>query len=272
MANSILWDLSDAPAVVAALEANLREGYVRFGRGLGAEFHEEQDALWFVTGLPFQVPNGVVRFDVAPEMAGTRIDTLLREYAARRAPSCWLVTPSTHPTDLSARLQERGYFSEFAPGMAADLDAVDLSVPLPPGLRIEPVTDTNTMAVWVHVLAVGSPVPSEVERLLLDWLARSGFHPDPAAHFFLGTLDGQPVATSLLFLGGGVAGIYSVATIPDARRRGIGAAMTLAAMREGQALGYRVAGLQSSEMGLNIYKRLGFGEYCTFGICFSPPV
>ena len=94
------------PAIIAALEANLEKGYIRLGQTLGAEFHHEPDALWFVTGIPLQVPNGT--------------------------------------------------------------------------------------------------------------------------------------------------------------------ALTLAAMLEGLAGGYQVAGLQSSEMGLPIYQSLGFRDYCTFGTCFSP--
>ena len=59
-------------------------------------------------------------------------------------------------------------------------------------------------------------------------------------------------------------------TVPDARQKGAGTALTLAAMREGLADGYHFARLQSSAMGLPIYQRLGFREYCTFGTCFSP--
>lgn len=269
MTAPILRDLN-APAVIAALEANLEEGYIRLGQALGAEFHHEPDALWFVTDIPLQVPNGVVRFRATPEEASERIDALLGEYAKRHAPSCWLLNPSTMPANLAERLHARGFFSEFAPGMAADLHTVDFSVPPPAGLNVQPVADESTMADWLRMLVIGSSFPTDIERVLIDLLKRLGFQLNPTLRFFLGTLNGRPVSTSMLFLGGGIVGIYCVTTVPDARQRGIGTALTLAAMREGLADGYHIAGLQSSEMGLPIYRRLGFREYCTFGMCFSP--
>ena len=61
---------------------------------------------------------------------------------------------------------------------------------------------------------------------------------------------------------GGAAGIYNVTTVEAARGRGIGAAMTVAAVRHGADLGLDLATLQASTMGRPVYERLGFEFVC----------
>jgi ribosomal protein S18 acetylase RimI-like enzyme len=91
----------------------------------------------------------------------------------------------------------------------------------------------------------------------------------PLIHY-LGWLNGKPVATASLVLGGGVAGIYNVMTIPEVQRQGIGSLMTAVPLQEARAMGYRIGVLQSTKMGINLYRRLGFQEYGSFRIYLWP--
>jgi len=54
------------------------------------------------------------------------------------------------------------------------------------------------------------------------------------------------------------AGIYHIATLPNYRKRGLGAAMTLRAMRSGSEDGYSEAILFATSSGFPVYRRLGF--------------
>jgi ribosomal protein S18 acetylase RimI-like enzyme len=156
--------------------------------------------------------------------------------------------------------------------MAMDLYALDEHQSIPSKLIVQRVSDGEALKTWLRIMTVGSEIPEEGLKLLLDVVTKKGYKPDPSVHYYLGLLDDRPVATSLLFLGGGVAGIYNVATLREVRRQGIGNALTVIPLLEARALGYRIGTLQSTAMGLNLYRRLGFREYCKFHAYIWPGV
>lgn len=82
---------------------------------------------------------------------------------------------------------------------------------------------------------------------------------DAPLRFYLGILDGEPVAPAELTVAGGVVGLYNIATLRAFRRRGIGSTMTLQPLLDG---GFSQAVLQAAEDGVGVYRRLGF---TTFG-------
>jgi ribosomal protein S18 acetylase RimI-like enzyme len=118
----------------------------------------------------------------------------------------------------------------------------------------------------IEVQKVGFEMHELTSEVLFDVCTAVGLGEESPWRSYLCRLEGKAVAASTLALAGGVAGIYSVATLPEARRQGLGAAVTLAALREARELGYRIGVLQSSEMGLGVYRRLGFERYGTYAV------
>jgi predicted acetyltransferase len=53
--------------------------------------------------------------------------------------------------------------------------------------------------------------------------------------------------------------------MPEARGQGFAKALVLTALHKAYTLGYHVATLQASQMGVNIYRRIGFHEYSKIG-------
>lgn len=266
--HGVLEDFSIAP-LRDAMEANVHEAWIRLGRGLGAVVHDEPELLWFLSGLPIHLANGIVRTHFPSDMEEEAFEERLKRLTAHHVPMAWLIGPSTCPTDLGSRLEKRGWMhDDDAPGMAVDLRSLDEHLSLPSQLTIQRVSDGETLKTWLRIMTVGSEIPEEGLTLLLEMATNHGFKEDAAVHYYLGRLGDMPVATSLLYLGGGVAGIYNVATLPEARRQGIGGALTEAPLLEARAWGYRIGTLQSTPMGLNLYRRLGFREYCTFSAYF----
>jgi len=74
-------------------------------------------------------------------------------------------------------------------------------------------------------------------------------------HLFLGLLDGEPVGTAMAAVGERTVFVSGVSVIPVVRERGIGSALTAAALRVAPHL---PATLRSTAAGRGIYRRLGF--------------
>src|SRR5579884_1670953 len=136
----------------------------------------------------------------------------------------------------------------------------------PPNLRISVVENQEMLRTYANVSMRGFDAPEAENKVYYDTYAAIGSGDDLPWRHYIGWLDEQPVAVSSLLLHAGVAGIYGVATVPAARRQGIGAAMTLAPLHEARARGYAIATLSPSDMGLRIYQRIGFREYCQIHI------
>jgi ribosomal protein S18 acetylase RimI-like enzyme len=152
--------------------------------------------------------------------------------------------------------------------MAVDLNAINQLVSWPPSLKIERVRDVRLLKVWSEGNAW---LPAPGRTALEDLTVALGFGDNVPLRHYVGLINGQMVSKSTLLLGAGVAGIYNVGTIPGARRQGVGSAMTLVPLLEAREMGYRVGILQSSEMGYNVYYRLGFREYCKISLYMLPP-
>ncbi len=75
---------------------------------------------------------------------------------------------------------------------------------------------------------------------------------------FLALLDGEPVGIAMTMVSHGVAGIYWVGSLEQARGKGIGRAVTVGATNAGFDLGADVASLQASPMGKPIYEAMGY--------------
>ncbi len=255
---NILTDLSTA-SLVKAIKDNWADYYRYLGRSSKAELHEDAHLSWMLTGVPTSFLNVVLRSELPPDRADEIIDQALSHFKAKNLTDVsWWIDPKT--PDLEKYLMRHGLtFSEGGTGMAADLNDVPSNVPNPPGLKIIPVTDLETLKDWNRVSDIGFGIPNTSNEFLTELLAEITF--DPPWRTYLGLLNDQPVATSQLFLSADVAGIYNVTCMPEARNQGIGAAITLAPLLEARALGYRVSILEASDLGAKVYRRLGFKEY-----------
>jgi GNAT superfamily N-acetyltransferase len=231
------------------------------------EVHDDPDMLWCITNVPFPLFNSVFRARLEPQNVDAVVETTLSRYKARNVPMMWWTGPTTRPKNLGTILEANGLVNEEgdSPGMAIDLRALNESLNRPAGLEVEPVNNEESLRKWNETMTAAAPMPEFVSKPMFDLFITLGFDKASPARNYCGRLNGEVVATSSLFLGAGVAGIYNVTTLPKVRRQGIGNAMTSEPLREAHALGYRIGVLTSSQLGVGVYRKIGFKEYCKIG-------
>jgi len=248
-----------------AIEENGAEFLMALGRAAGAEERDDGRVRWVIGNSPIDYHNCVVYADLAQEEADGEIEASLKRMRAHGVPGSWHIGPSMRPPDLGARLIAHGFeYGGDDIGMAVDLSELSHEVPAPDDFVFEQVRDEAGLAAWVEALGSGFGEGLVEAEWVGEMYRRLGF--EGSWRHYLGLLAGEPVATATLFFGAGVAGIYFVCTVERARRRGIGAAVTLAASREARELDYSVGVLGSSEMGYPVYRGLGFEEHCRIGL------
>jgi GNAT superfamily N-acetyltransferase len=157
-----------------------------------------------------------------------------------------------HPS-VDRAVRERGLAMVFArPAMA--IRALDLPPARPPdGVRIRRVTDPEGCAalVDIEVEVFGT------ERAVAERFAGPSLLSAEGLSAYVATIDDVAVGMAVASRHEGSVGVFGVATVPEARRRGIGAAMTALAIRDAPAdLGW----LQPTTMGRPLYLSMGFED------------
>lgn len=155
---------------------------------------------------------------------------------------------------------------------------------MPEMLRGEPV-DEPVLPEGAELRRVSSR--SEAEdywRVAASSYSSLGFPPEVFAYYedheglsadnvaaFLAHMGDEPVAIAMTIVSHGVAGIYWVGCIEDARGKGLGRAMTAVATNAGFDLGAHMASLQASTMGEGIYAAMGYRTVYDYRLLMAPP-
>jgi GNAT superfamily N-acetyltransferase len=241
-------------ARLAALDANYLDASRLFVCGArGGEYRERHDAAIVCCGLPERSLNWAFLKPPYGDLAATA--AAARAYFdGRKLP--FQVTFRDLGLAPAHALEPHGWLRrpDPTPGMALPLPAA--IPPVPEGLTIEAVETPEQLATFRDAAFRGFGYPPQVApRFMNEWLLAQ-----PHVRLFAGTVGGSVAATSLLVTTGSVAGIYWVATLEAARRRGYGEALTWAAVAGGQRAGCTIASLQASALGKPVYARMGFSD------------
>lgn len=244
---------------IAAIETITRNCYRSFSRFRNAELLDDGRIFGVMSHLGIPFFSGIASSNIDAD----DVVPIMDRFRAEKCPFRWWLTPSTRPEGLEEILKANGMRHAYdAPGMAADLTTLDLDVPLPANVTIRQLARLDELPYWLNVFVPAFSISAGDAAVWLDAYQQIGFGDGVAWTHYVAFLDDQPVATTSLLVDGTLAGLYNIATLAHARGRGIGAAVTRAAMRYAREHGATQAALQSSEMGYSVYRGLGFVEHC----------
>lgn len=224
---------------------------VSFPQVPGALVRHEAGVGVYATGLPVPLFNQVVTDDDATEASAR---AAVGELRARGAPFA-VVLRRDRDARFEPLMVELGLRrSEHPlPGMALEPIPTDLPTTAA-GLEIQVVHDATALRDHALVAARSFGVAEPVALAIIG----EGLWRRPGATVYTGYAEGRPVACGYSVRSGATLGIFTIATVPEARKRGFGAAMTGRLARDGAAAGCELVTLQASDMGRPIYERMGF--------------
>lgn len=186
-------------------------------------------------------------------------------FAERQVPF-WVSAPDSVAPAIADMAESTGLDPVAAtmPGMAyaplGELPAEEVG-----GAEFVRITESAQLGDFALVASEAFGAPVQAAALL----APASTLADDRCAWFLGYLDGELAACGQLLRTADIAGVYSIGVREQFRRRGLGAAITAAALVTGRDRGCSTGVLQASPMGAPVYDRMGFDTVTQYH-CFSP--
>jgi GNAT superfamily N-acetyltransferase len=185
----------------------------------------------------------------------------------------WLIGPGSTPIKLAESLHKAGFgSSESRTAMAMSLitDPSDVTAPpWPGGLRVQSVTDEVGLRAWATLSSDASFNGDADGAVRIFSPQNAGGHPN--CRYYIGYLDGQPIARAMSFTDAEITGIYWLTTLRPFRGRGVGQAMAHRLLSDARQAGSKLAVIPTPQSGLELCRRIGFKPYCQYNVYHWPP-
>jgi ribosomal protein S18 acetylase RimI-like enzyme len=154
--------------------------------------------------------------------------------------------------------------------MGMDLRKLPSKYDFKSGVKVWKVTTDAEFEQWLKVSAARRN-PQEEAQLREYFSAFKPSKNNPKISFYLGSVNGQVVGSSLIYFSENFASLYWVGVHPDHRRHGLGTALSYEPLKEAISKGYRWSVLQAQPLGVPVYPRLGFEKVGLMKVFYYVP-
>ncbi len=192
--------------------------------------------------------NGVLRFEGSPDDAEAELARLLGE----GRPFVWYLEPDG-PGHLPPSLEAAG--CERLPGFSTIDAPMPAEVPRPPPTAQVSLAEGEAVVAAAEVQMVAHDIPPFARD---EFVADSQtFAERDDAVVAVALSEGRVVSMARALVVDDTVGLYGAATLPDARRRGLGRAVSLELIRWGQERGCRRIVGATTDDGLALAQAMG---------------
>ena len=165
----------------------------------------------------------------------------------------WTVWIHQSDAEATAVVRAAGHALDATPeGMGCSLEELIA----PDGVHELQYTEDPNVEDLQVVLAHGYGFPLKASRRVAA-AAPNG----PGTFVGLARVDGRPVSTAQVTIVGSDAGVFAVATVPEARGRGLARSLQYVLLQRARELGARTTTLQATASGRGVYAALGYRPF-----------
>jgi GNAT superfamily N-acetyltransferase len=205
-------------------------------------------------GAPETLLNIILRYHAANPVTRADVERAIAPFRAERLPFQWWLALGDEPEGLRDQLRRLGMQTwGGAAAMTLDLAGWEPPPTLPPvapSVTLQRVATARDEQEALDIICeVFFVAPAPMARWTIE---------NPAFEVYLARLNGEGMSALALLRHAGVAGIYNVATLPEARRRGLAGALLVYALEAARKAGCEIAALTATVEARRLYESLGF--------------
>ena len=247
--------------IVSAIESNLHHFYEYAAASASLELVKEDNYSW-VRNRNSAWPNWIFRLN-RELLDKEEFIRLLTDRIKNKEIPPFLVTLEPDNPELFYTLAGKYGMKQINrwTGMAISPKDYRPLAELNQDQKVVEVNNIDVINDWIHVVNNSLFNSTTLETEIIEKLYRKG-----PLRLFLGYENMYPVSTALSFQTDSTAGLYMIATMERYRGKGWGTILTRFAMEKCFQNNSRLIILHASAMGEPIYRKIGFKEYCKFGI------